>query len=285
MAAAAAFKPIGDRTPYDNLQVQVQGVKDSTPFPFFEKADGSRYCALPHKTEYKIRLANMKNLRASVAIEIDNKSIGVFRLDPYQSWAIERSAAEAKVLTFVAETSKEAKEGEIAAGAQENGLVKITYRAEKKKKQEEVRLDMQPQIQYSAPVDSAYFSFGAPVAYSNGFGGPAAPSGGGFGFGSSGNAPYIEPASAGFGFGRVTYQQQCAQPPGFGGASAQSFQSGATVAGRASEQRFVDAEPIDEYDEDEKRVILFRLVVAAEPEVKYSPLKAVPEPPMPMRVD
>jgi len=91
---------------------------------------GHIYFAMPHGTEYKLRLGSSRNTRADAHVWIDGEKVGVWRLDPYEQITIERPANVARKFTLLTEGTSDAINADITTGNQNNGLVKVVFKPE-----------------------------------------------------------------------------------------------------------------------------------------------------------
>lgn len=92
----------------------------------------SGYAALPHDTQYTLKLASHEHRRCDAEVVLDGKSVGVFRLDPMGSVVLERPAHDAGRFTFYADGREEAFAAGILTVENENrGLVQVIFRPEK----------------------------------------------------------------------------------------------------------------------------------------------------------
>ena len=67
---------------------------------------------MEHNTQYKIELSNNSDTRCDVAIQVDGKDIGSWRIDGYSTTTIERPANDNGKFTFyMCETSEASEAG------------------------------------------------------------------------------------------------------------------------------------------------------------------------------
>jgi hypothetical protein len=261
------------------VQIYVAG----QPRPFYEK-DKAIYCAIAHESEYSVKVTSNESQRADVTINVDkDNEIGVWRLNGYSNFEIDRPVDKAFKLTFMQEKSEQAKEGGIVAGESKNGIVSIEWKPERRVERQYVSLAVSKglgasrgsrggqesyQLQ-SHDRDSASESRWAAMAECS-----------------------EEPRSRGILGVSAREQMQAMMQASRGGVEqkqampqvAMSFSSGATVLGKASNQKFNDASIIDDFDHSKKKLFKFRMVVIDEPKVKYQPIKDK-RPLTPPRVD
>lgn len=93
---------------------------------------GSGHVALPHNTQYVIRMGNHGSPRCDATVEVDGKEVGSFRINGYGNLVLERSVNDTGRFTFFKADSAEG----VSAGAGEvtadlRGLIKVTFRPEK----------------------------------------------------------------------------------------------------------------------------------------------------------
>ncbi len=93
--------------------------------------DDADYIALHSGVEYAITLTNNRPTIADADISIDGDSIGIFRLDPYKSFRIERPGDNERKFTFKSELSVDAIEAGAIPGDSENGLIQVTFKPAK----------------------------------------------------------------------------------------------------------------------------------------------------------
>lgn len=100
------------------------GIKQSESL--YESAVDTGYVALDDNTEYKLLLTNNKSGRCDAHVFIDGESVGVFRVNGYQTVSIERPANVNRKFVFMREkTQSIAKKGK-----DENGLIRVIFRPE-----------------------------------------------------------------------------------------------------------------------------------------------------------
>jgi len=93
---------------------------------------GYKYATLNHKSEYSVLLVNNHSSRCDVDLEIDGKKVGTWRLGPNQQVKLERPSGIARRFTFFKEETTEARDLGIVKGKKDNGLIKATFRPERK---------------------------------------------------------------------------------------------------------------------------------------------------------
>ena len=91
------------------------------------KRDDYVYYALPHKSEYKVKMCNNGDLRVDAVLKIDGTKMGTWRIDPYSCATIERPSHNNRKFTFVQEGSWQGNMGGVAQGNPDNGLVEVTF--------------------------------------------------------------------------------------------------------------------------------------------------------------
>ena len=108
---------------------------------------------MDHEQEYTIDIGNYTNRRADADILVDGKSIGVFRLNPYQSFKIERTINQERKLTFLCSDSEEFRESGNVEGKYNNGMIEVYIYPE-----------IQPEniVYIPAPVASVNYSLRSP---------------------------------------------------------------------------------------------------------------------------
>lgn len=100
------------------------GIKQSESL--YESSIDNGYVALDDNTEYKLLLTNNKSGRCDAHVFIDGESVGIFRVNGYQTITIERPVSVNRKFVFMREkTQNIAKKGK-----DENGLVRVIFRPE-----------------------------------------------------------------------------------------------------------------------------------------------------------
>ena len=94
--------------------------------------NNGNYFALPHNTEYKLRLSQSRSVNTDATVYVDGKEVGTWRLGKYRgSITIERPSDVAKKFTFLQEGTSEASDAGISTGKSENGIVRVVFKPEK----------------------------------------------------------------------------------------------------------------------------------------------------------
>lgn len=92
------------------------------------------YAGLAHKETYKLRFKNDSDERIVAATKIDGKEVGNWVIGAHQTVDIDRPVEIAKLFTFLAKGTKEAKQAQLGKVAEDDlGLVSVTFTPEKKK--------------------------------------------------------------------------------------------------------------------------------------------------------
>lgn len=94
-------------------------------------SDGYKYVALAPGAEYQITLRNNHNTRCDAEVTIDDQVVGMWRIRPYSSITIERPEGENRRFTFVAETSRIARQTGAQVGAEANGIIQVVFKPAK----------------------------------------------------------------------------------------------------------------------------------------------------------
>lgn len=89
--------------------------------------EGGKYFALEHGDEYQIQLSNTRNTLCEVHLEIDGEDVGTFRIPRRGLITLERPANRQKKFTFVREDSTLARRTGVEAGLLENGLIRAVF--------------------------------------------------------------------------------------------------------------------------------------------------------------
>lgn len=214
------------------VQLNGFGVQVLTPSAYNKREfqrNGSYYIALPNNTEYQIRLTNDNDVRADAYVRVDGQSIGGWVLYPYSSVTIERHGEIARKLTFFSEISSEALESGITPGLDENGLISVTFKPQKK----ETYMKLP-----SATLPSRSVSPRRAMSA----------------------RPSMQRAASPSRESRAIMATQSVGPAGF---SPAAFSSGVTLLGGDSLQRFVTVPPLreDQIDQSNITTITIRMVV------------------------
>jgi hypothetical protein len=93
-----------------------------------EAADG--YIQMKHGTQYTVLLQNESNRRCDAEVYLDDRQVGIWRLDPYGTARIERPVHDRGRFTFYQVDTPEA----IQAGITENsntGLIRVLFKPER----------------------------------------------------------------------------------------------------------------------------------------------------------
>lgn len=97
------------------------------------KSEESGYVEMEHDETYSINLRNDHDVRCDAEVEIDGKHVGTFRIGAKSNLRLERPANEQKKFTFYELGSYEARKSGIdKLSKNEMGLVKVTFKPEKK---------------------------------------------------------------------------------------------------------------------------------------------------------
>jgi hypothetical protein len=92
--------------------------------------NGYNYIALEHNAEYSLTLFNESSSRCDAEVSIDGRSIGTFRVKPYNSVHIERPATRHQKFVFLQEDTGIAYRAGISNGKSTNGLVSVKFSPE-----------------------------------------------------------------------------------------------------------------------------------------------------------
>lgn len=202
-------------------------------------------------SEYKIRLINNHPTRCDAFLTVDDKFMGKFRLNAFDSWSIERPSQDQRKFEFHAETSRVAREAGVTPGRFTNGLVSVEFMPEKSRHQHPrwvsaklpfltetaseplLEESLVPSTEPREEFSSIKFSSAQPLSL------PQAES-------------YI--SHAGERAMTMKRAKKMAMP------KHHSYSSGATILGGPSHQKFRDVLPLN-YDDDQRVTITLRLVV------------------------
>jgi hypothetical protein len=224
----------------------------------FQKGEHNYY-AVPHLSEYKIKLSNNRPMRCDAEVSIDVDPGGTWRIESFDSIVIERPANLNRKFIFVEEKSNVAQEVGIQS-SRDNGLIAVVFSPEK----------VSPPTMY----------FNAAAQPSNGeLGRPGFGLGSGSGLGSKywGNeGSYL---NANSGYQSNTYQHSNGL---MSSTSGIPYNSGATILGGGTDQYFNTATPIGSIDSNNITTINLRLVAPNRPNyisIKDAMRKSVAVPP------
>lgn len=120
---------------------------------------GESYFAIPHRSEYRIRLSNTNGSRCDATVWIDDINVGVWRINSYDSIILERPADESRKFVFLRENSDEAYETNIRKRSN-NGLIKVVFKPEQRIICYE---HASPKIYYNQSATLSSYSAGATV--------------------------------------------------------------------------------------------------------------------------
>jgi hypothetical protein len=228
--------------------------------------NGHNYIALPHHSEYKLRLTNDRSKQCDAVITIDGEVVGSWRVPAYGSIMIERPSHSQRKFVFVNEISGEAYDGEVNVGQKKNGLVSITFKPEKE--QEAFLQSFSCNELYGSSFNN----------YTNELRGSI-------------KSNKTNRCSIGSSLAKSKYTSN--DGVDFMNCSSNSWNSpnnlstGATILGGSSSQRFGKASRITNYDYDNETIINLRMLVNEDswPQFSkpYAPLRArshvIQEPP------
>lgn len=217
------------------------------------------YFPLPHRSEYKLRLTNDTSARADARVELDGKEVGLWRVPPgghRNSITVERPVGIPQRFTFVAEESRIAERAGVEEGRSENGLLKVTFYAEREHRRaysprrervvvEEPMYEMRAGSPSRGLRTEAKRSMSPPPMMSL-----ATPTMAGAQMRSM-SPPRASPMTAGMTFGAERRS-----------LSPRRFESGATILGHESTQQFRDVDRIT--DVEYEVIFIARLIVETE---------------------
>jgi hypothetical protein len=127
------------------------------------RKNGHAYYRLRHGDGYAIKMFNETNQHVNALLKIDSDTMGKWRIRPYSSIIIERPTHNPRKFTFVKEFSSEALEGGVRQGKNSgaNGLVEVTFIP---------MIDKRParHLNYDDQDSSREFSLGSkPISFTN----------------------------------------------------------------------------------------------------------------------
>ncbi len=91
----------------------------------------SGYVAMRHDTKYTVVLSNSGDVRCDAEVEIDGKSVGVWRIQSHDSIVIERPVHDAGCFTFYKIGTREARKAAIVR-SDKLGLITVLFKPERK---------------------------------------------------------------------------------------------------------------------------------------------------------
>ncbi len=221
----------------DNFSVTVAGGN--------ERENG--YVELNHGQQYSVLLSNHLNRRCAAEVTVDGKHVGTFRLQAYGQLSLERPTNENGRFTFYEDGTPEfTKAGIDKVAKSDRGLVSVTFKPEKERRQE-----VEPIRPWPNPWDNERrYALGSPGP----IGTADADSGATVSFNAGGqNTNSIR--QRGISGQSVSYGDQSV-------TTTQSVKSGGTGLSGSSGQRFRTVGNLDYDDASTFRTINLRLVGA-----------------------
>ena len=209
------------------------------------RKDGHTYYRLRHGDEYQVRMTNNTSEHVNAMLKIDSDTMGKWRLKPYQTVMIERPAHNSRKFVFVKEVSDEAREGGVRQGAKSgaNGLVEVTFIP---------MIDRRPDSmkQKAYPLTNSNSMNNQSFSYSN----------------SNSNAMMNSR-----GLGAEYAKNSVTESDSFGLQKQTTYESGATVLGDDSSQKFGQASRY--FVEDKSRKIVKRVRLVIDNRGKYASIR------------
>lgn len=115
----------------NNFSVKINGKKENFG-----------YVEMNHGETYEIVLRNNHNVCCDAIVEIDGKEVGNFRINPNSNFFIERPVNEQKLFTFYQLGTRESRKTGLDKICREDiGLIKVTFKPEKKIKNNSYQQD------------------------------------------------------------------------------------------------------------------------------------------------
>lgn len=118
-----------------------------------------QYVGAPSGKRFKIHLQNNKREKCDTTLKFEGKEMGKFRVDPYQTFVVERPSDEDKSFMVHAEQSATGKAAGVVAGKKENGVIEVHVVFEK---------PQSPPVQMRSIGRSMDGAFGAPPSRGGG---------------------------------------------------------------------------------------------------------------------
>jgi len=112
--------------PTDQFSFWPEGSELGAKFRQIAK-NGHTYYAVPHRSEYRVKMHNNTKYRVNATLVVDGEEMGRWRIEPYTDITIERPSHSQRKFTFVSETSSEAVMGGVDTGNCMNGLIEVTF--------------------------------------------------------------------------------------------------------------------------------------------------------------
>lgn len=202
--------------------------------------NNARYFALPHKSEYAIRLHNNNSTVCDTDVFVDDVLMGTWRINAYGKVDIERPEYATKRFVFLRETSLDAIQTGAVPGKEENGLIKAVFKPAKR------MTTYQPLREYEVPEQYRYnVQSRPPSAIRNG----------------NVQSPSMNKKSVSFAADNTAMSSQSTRPSSM---TRPTYSGGVTVLGEHSHQQFDTVLKLrdDEIDWNRVTTIIVRLVVS-----------------------
>lgn len=203
------------------------------------KRDTHNYVALHNNTEYKIKLINDRSTDAMADVQLEGEMIGSWFIPARESITIERPGNVSRKFTFFRETDARPKSAGVRVGSELNGLIRVIFYPKK------AYITVKPSSPKYYAVEKRQ-----PISLRN----------------ASVSSPVVK--------NKTSFVSNFRASPNDTYTNTSSYQSGATVLGSESLQRFGMRTRFldDEIDWENRTEITIRLV--AKPDIiKYSSSK------------
>lgn len=100
-------------------------------FSTLDKLPGGNYYALPHRSEYRIKLINDHDYRCNAHVHMDGHSVGVWCMKAFEHLIIERPVNAPYKFTFLNDKSSVSRDLAANVGQNERGLIKVRFEPER----------------------------------------------------------------------------------------------------------------------------------------------------------
>ena len=224
----------------------------------------AQYRGLVDGSTYRVVLVNHLDVEADAVLEIDGRVQGTYRLNPRETFPVERPANTQRSFVFVKENGTLAREAGVVSGESENGLVKVEFKPRKK-------------TQWDMPFTNECAGYPRNATLSNNMGSRSlglTAKGGYIGHTAQNNISFDSSAQP------MVYK--VGGTPGHSIVSTKSPASviggGATALGENTTQKFFTVSDIEEKDIDKAKVTVLIVRLLAVDKPKLQALRSVPNP-------
>lgn len=124
----------------------------------------SGYVAMKHDTKYTVVLSNSGDVLCDAEVEIDGKSVGIWRIQSHDSILIERPVHDAGCFTFYKIGTREARKAAIVR-SDKLGLITVLFKPERKPEPPDFDDDLDSFFSLDEDVDDFCLSYDDEDAY------------------------------------------------------------------------------------------------------------------------